>query len=395
MIMVWKISNYNAYFSRFISKSPILSKNKIVNTPHINFSRVDSAKFFRTLNKRVNSYFKENEISRNGNWKLHLKSVVMFSLYLAPYFLLLSLDFPWWAQLLMAVIMGVGMAGVGMNVMHDANHGAYSSKKWINKIMGSSMYILAGNVYNWQVQHNVLHHTYTNIHGHDEDIEQSIMRFSPDQERKPFFKYQMFYAPFLYGLMTIYWALYKDVDQLLRYQKLGLLKSQGLSSRKAWYQMIVGKIVYVLLVVVLPLTLGGLLWWQWLIGFVCMHFLAGLILALIFQPAHVLEETEFYEPTEGSVDNNWAIHQMRTTANFANRSKWFSWLIGGLNFQIEHHLFPHICHVHYREISGIVKETAQKHNIPYNEHKTFGHALKSHFSLLSALGTGEYDQAIA
>ena len=146
---------------------------------NLNFSRVDSAKFFRTLNKRVNDYFKDNNISRTGNWKLHLKTVIMFSLYLTPYFLLLTLNVPGWAQLIFTIIMGVGMAGVGMNVMHDANHGSYSSKKWINKVMGSSMYILAGNVYNWQVQHNVLHHTYTNIHGHDEDLEAGrILRFS-------------------------------------------------------------------------------------------------------------------------------------------------------------------------------------------------------------------------
>jgi len=117
-----------------------------VSTVHVNFSRIDSAKFFRTLNKRVNNYFKENNISRNGNWRLHVKTIVMFTLYLAPYFLLMSLDIPWWARLSLAVIMGVGMAGVGMNVMHDANHGAYSSKKWVNKIMGGSIYILAGNV---------------------------------------------------------------------------------------------------------------------------------------------------------------------------------------------------------------------------------------------------------
>ena len=135
----------------------------------LKFSRLDSGKFFRTLNKRVNAYFKENEIQRTGNWKLHLKTVIMFSIYLTPYFLLLTLDLPTWGQVLMTIIMGVGMAGIGMNVMHDANHGAYSSKKWINKVLGSSIYILAGNVYNWQVQHNVLHHTYTNIHGHDED----------------------------------------------------------------------------------------------------------------------------------------------------------------------------------------------------------------------------------
>lgn len=131
------------------------------NTPV--FSKNDNMKFFRTLNKRVNDYFKENNIQKTGNWKLHLKTVILFSLFLTPYFLIITLtNIPLWLFLLLSVIIGVGMAGIGMNVMHDGNHGAYSDKKWVNKFMGGSIYILAGNVYNWQVQHNVLHHTYTN-----------------------------------------------------------------------------------------------------------------------------------------------------------------------------------------------------------------------------------------
>jgi len=125
-----------------------------MTTANVKFSRADSAKFFRTLNKRVNLYFKENNIKRTGNWKLHIKTIIMFSLFLSPYFLILTLDISQWWMLLLTIIMGVGMAGVGMNVMHDGNHGSYSSKKWINKLMGSSMYVLAGNVYNWQV-HNL------------------------------------------------------------------------------------------------------------------------------------------------------------------------------------------------------------------------------------------------
>ncbi|MAZ71916.1 MAG: acyl-CoA desaturase, partial [Flavobacteriaceae bacterium] len=182
-----------------------------MNTPQVKFSRIDSAKFFRTLNKRVNGYFKENDIARTGNWKLHLKTIVMFSLYLSPYFLLLTLNLPTWAQLLLTIVMGVGMAGVGMNVMHDANHGSYSSKKWINKILGSSIYILAGNVYNWQVQHNVLHHTYTNIHGHDEDLDAGrIIRFSEHSQWYKFHKFQHLYSIFLYGLLTFNWMLTSD-----------------------------------------------------------------------------------------------------------------------------------------------------------------------------------------
>ena len=145
----------------------------------INFSRVDKAKFFRTLNKRVNTYFKENNIKRTGNWKLYSKAVVMFSLFLIPFIVVLSVSMPQWVMVALMVLSGIGMAGVGMNVMHDSNHESFSSKKWVNKLMGSSIYILAGNVYNWKVQHNVLHHTFTNVKDHDEDIDAGrIIRFS-------------------------------------------------------------------------------------------------------------------------------------------------------------------------------------------------------------------------
>ena len=162
-----------------------------MNTKTPIFSKTDNAKFFRTLNKRVNDYFKERNLKRTGNWKLHLKTIIMFTLFLAPYFFLISLEMPFWVYLLLSITIGVGMAGVGMNVMHDGNHGSYSTKSWVNKFMGGSIYILAGNVYNWQVQHNVLHHTYTNIPGHDEDLDAGrIIRFTNEAKWYKFHKFQ-------------------------------------------------------------------------------------------------------------------------------------------------------------------------------------------------------------
>ncbi len=187
------------------------------------FAKQDDLKFFRTLNSRVNTYFKENNLDKTGNWKLHLKAVVMFSIFLTPYFFLLAMDMPFWTYLLLNLIIGIGMAGVGMNVMHDGNHGAYSNKSWVNKFMGGSIYILAGNVYNWQVQHNVLHHTYTNILGHDEDLEAGrILRFSKTAKWYSYHKFQHYYSVFLYGLLTFNWAITTDFLQMKRYLKRNL-----------------------------------------------------------------------------------------------------------------------------------------------------------------------------
>ena len=359
-----------------------------MNTPHIKFSRIDSAKFFRTLNKRVNSYFKENNIQRTGNWKLHLKTVVMFSLYLTPYFLLLTLDFPTWAQILFTIIMGVGMAGVGMNVMHDANHGSYSSKKWINKIMGGSMYILAGNVYNWQVQHNVLHHTYTNIHGHDEDMEAGrIIRFSKHAKWRRFHKFQQYYSVLLYGLLTFNWAITTDFKQTRRYLSKKLSYGKLPKPITQWSILIITKMIYMGLWIVIPILFFNIAWWKILIGFFIMHYVAGLILSIVFQLAHIVEDTDMPLPDNtGNMKNTWAIHQLFTTVNFSTKNKVVNWFTGGLNHQVEHHIFPNISHVHYSKISEIVKETTKEFNLPYHEYKTTRSAIIAHFKYLKQMG---------
>lgn len=351
------------------------------------FSTKDPLKFFRTLNSRVNNYFKENNIKKTGNWKLHLKTIVMFSIFLAPYFLLLTLDMPFWVYLLLNIVIGIGMAGVGMNVMHDGNHGSYSTKSWLNKFMGGSIYILAGNVYNWQVQHNVLHHTYTNIHGHDEDLEAGrIMRFTQKAEWRRFHKFQHYYSVFLYGLLTFNWAITTDFLQMKRYLKRRLSYGEAKSSKILWTTLIITKVIYFSIWLVIPMILG-ITWWKVILGFLLMHYTAGVILSVVFQLAHVVEDISYPEPNnEGEMENTWAIHQLFTTANFAPKNWLVNYYTGGLNHQVEHHLFPNISHIHYDKISKIVKETAQEFDLPYQEFKTMRSAVASHFKHLKELG---------
>ncbi len=351
------------------------------------FSSTEGAKFFRTLNKRVNDYFKENQLKKSGNWKLHLKTFVMFSIFLVPYFIMISMQMPFWAYLLLNVVTGIGMAGVGMNVMHDGNHGSYSSKPWLNKIMGSSIYILAGNVYNWQVQHNVLHHTYTNVHGHDEDLEAGrVMRFTKQTPWRRFHRFQHYYSVFLYGLLTFNWAITTDFQQMYRYLKRKLSYGDFPNPLKNWTILVVSKIIYFAIWIVTPMVMG-IAWWKVILGFVIMHYAAGLILSVVFQLAHVVEETHNPEPDqEGKLQYNWAAHQLFTTANFAPKNWLVNYFTGGLNHQIEHHIFPNISHIHYGKIAKIVRETAQEFNLPYNEFKTTREAIWSHFNHLRELG---------
>ena len=358
-----------------------------MNTTAPTFAKQDRLKFFRTLNSRVNNYFKENNISKAGNWKLHLKAVILFTVFLVPYFLILTSNMPFWVHLLLTIVMGIGMAGLGMNVMHDGNHGSYSNKKWVNKIMGGTIYVLAGNVYNWQVQHNVLHHTYTNIPGHDEDLEAGrIIRFTKNAQWYSFHRFQHYYSVFLYGLLTFNWAITTDFKQMKDYIKRKLSYGEPKSPKILWTTLIITKIIYVAIWIVLPIVIG-IVWWKLLIGFFVMHYTAGLILSIIFQLAHVVEETENPSPNElGEMENTWAIHQLFTTTNFAPKNWLVNWYTGGLNHQIEHHIFPHISHIHYSKIAKIVRETAQECNLPYYEYKTMRSAVIAHFKHLKELG---------
>jgi len=353
--------------------------------------------FYSTLTLRVNEYFKSRNISKNGNSTMFIKTTFMFLLYFIPYGLMITgVVANIWGMFALCCVMGAAVGGIGLTIMHDANHGAYSNKTWINNLLGLSLNVVGGNAFNWKVQHNVLHHTYTNIHDVDEDISpRGVLRLSPHGEWKVFHQFQHLYAWFFYGLMTLVWVLVKDYVRIQKYQKEGLLKKQKASFGREWAVLLTSKIAYALYMFVIPAIVLPVAWWQLLIGFVVMHYIAGFILAIIFQPAHVTDETEYPMPDEnGKMDNSWAIHQLYTTTNFANNSRIFSWCVGGLNYQVEHHLFPNICHVHYRDISKIVKATAEEFGLPYKSHPTFLEALRGHARMLKQLGARPVPPAV-
>jgi linoleoyl-CoA desaturase len=341
------------------------------------------------LNKRVNEYFKSNHISRTGNAEMVVKTLFMFVLYLAPYALIVSgIVTTSWILILLVVLMSLGLGGIGLSVMHDANHGAYSGRTWVNTLVGYSLNMVGANSFNWKMQHNVLHHTYTNVHEEDEDIiSRGVLRLSPHAKWKSIYKFQHIYAWFLYGLMTLSWMFAKDFARIVKYHKTGLVKKQKASIVKEWFILITTKVFYIGYIFIVPLAFTSIPWWQILIGIFVMHYIAGFMLAIIFQPAHVIDGTEFPLPDDDRMlENNWAVHQLLTTTNFGNKSKLFSWYVGGLNFQIEHHLFPNVCHVHYRRIASIVKNTAIEYGLPYKSAVTFLDALMGHARLLKQLG---------
>ncbi len=354
----------------------------------VKFIPKEKTDFFHVLKNRVDQYFINNNVTKHANAQMVIKTIVLLLGYLIPFSAICNLALPFWAAIICWIVMGIALAGIGMSVMHDANHGAYSAHKSVNALVGSTLNMLGGSIFNWKLQHNILHHTYTNITHMDDDIDDKVgMRFSPNTPAKPIHKYQFVFAFFFYGLMTIYWAVAKDFIQFNKYVKNGVNANTRSQNAVALTKIILFKIAYFAVMLVMPIVYFEVPFYQVLTGFMLMHFLAGVVLTTVFQLAHTVEGTSHPLANEqGTIENNWAIHQLNTTVNFCRKNKWISWYVGGLNFQVEHHLFPRICHVHYPAIAPIVKATAEEYGVPYLENETFYVALQSHIATLQRFG---------
>jgi linoleoyl-CoA desaturase len=367
-----------------------------MNIKTIAFSKENKPEFIRVLRNRVASYFEQEHKSKYANTSMVFKSIFMASLYLVPYLLMLTgVVTHNWSVMLMWMIMGIGMAGIGLGIMHDANHGSYSKYPKVNKLLGYIMNFIGGNKANWKIQHNFLHHSYTNIDGFDEDIDVgNILRISPHTKRYKIHRFQFLYAWILYSIMTLSWIVSKDYTQLFKYKKSGLWKNQTRSFTYLFFELNLSKIIYIFYILVLPLIILQVPWWSVVFGFIVMHLITGFIFGIVFQPAHVTPDADYPLPNEdGNIENSWAIHQLKTTSDYAPRGRILSWLIGGLNYQIEHHLFPNICHVHYKKLSEIVKKTAKEYDLPYHVQTNFIKAIYNHAKMLWMLG--KYDTIYA
>ncbi len=353
----------------------------------ITFAKEAVPEFKKTLLRRVNQYFSEKGISKHYTPGMLSKTVVMLLMYLTPFVLILSVGMPLWLVMVMYFIMGFGIAGVGMSVMHDASHAGYSKNQKANRWLGLTMNLLGADCYNWKIKHNKLHHVFTNIYGKDEDINSRvILRFAFASPLKRYHKYQHFYAWFFYSLMT-FSMVFGDVSKRIHNRKMGFTNISARTYRRSMTWLIISKILYFGVIFGFPLLFTNLLWWQVLLGFTIMHLTAGTILSLVFQMAHVVEGPEQISPDEnGKMPDSLIVHQLKTTSDFSRNNKWLSWYVGGLNFQVEHHLFPKICHVHYPALAKIVETTTREFNMPYYVYESFAAAFMSHVRTLKKLG---------
>lgn len=344
-----------------------------------------STPFYTDLKKSVDQYFADRNFRKTGNWRLHLKTVILGSAAVLLYVVLLRFPFAPLPGLMLSGLLGFVLASIGFNVMHDACHGSYSSKKWMNNTLGLTLNALGGNAFIWKFKHNIIHHTYTNVDGVDDDIAKSpIMRQCQTQKWVPAHRYQHLYVSLVYAISSFAWVFIMDFTKYFsrRVFQTPLQKMD----RKEHIVFWLSKVLYVVFYIALPVYFVG--WGAWAAGFAVMHLVMGLTLALVFQLAHVVEHVEFesagIEPMQ--IENEWAVHQVRTTCNFAPRNAVISWFVGGLNYQVEHHLFPRVSHVHYPAISRIVAEVCQRHQLPYNVYQTMSAAVASHYRMMKFLG---------
>lgn len=360
------------------------------NIKNLKFDAADHATFAGELRKRVNQYFADNQISKFGTGALHIKTIIAFSLYLIPYFLMISgVITHVWLMYGLWTVMGIATATIGTCIMHDSIHGSYSKTPWINTVLGQSMNLIGGNAYVWKMQHNVLHHTFTNVNHVDDDIDIPVlMKMSPHQKQYSFHRFQHIYVWFLYSLATLFWVTTKDFVQLNKYKQRGMMKDNKEYLIRL-FNIIFWKIIYYAYLLAIPLIFIPASNLQIIGMFVTMHLVAGILLSIIFQPAHVFPDTTFTDEKVTQFPHNYVVHQFLTTTNFTLRDPFFSNIAGGLNYQIEHHLFPTVSHVHYKAISPIVKQTAEEFGIPYYCENNLTDALISHGNMLKKMGNME------
>lgn len=341
--------------------------------------------FHTVLKNRVNQYFTDSNRPTTGNFSLILKAVIFCVGYLVIYTHLVFFTPPTWIAIPECLLFGGLTAAIGFNVMHDGAHGAFSKSKIINKLAGSSLNFLGGSAIMWNAKHNIIHHTFTNIDGVDDDIEAGIwLRFATTQKKMKLHKFQHIYFWVLYTLLHLMWIFITDFKKYFS-KKIGAVPIRKMTPYEH-FSFWAAKIIYIFMFVALPIMLLGFT--KWIVGFLIITMFTGLVISIVFQLAHTVEHTEFPMPDviTNKIENEWAIHQINTTANFATHNKLISWLVGGLNFQIEHHLFPRISHIHYPAISKIIKKTCSEYGINYIEYPKMRTAIYSHIMYLKRMG---------
>lgn len=342
--------------------------------------------FFKTVKEKVDQYFLENRIDPAGNKKLLIKGAIQLFIAATLYIILVFFTPVPIISIPLCFLLGLSLGVIGFNVMHEGGHQSFSKYSWINRASAYSLNMLGGITYFWKIKHNVNHHTFTNIEGMDSDIDaKPFMRMHEEQPHHWYHRFQHIYWVVLYGISYLAWVFYEDFEKYFsgRHSANSMPKKLALKEHFIFWAT---KVMFVAVYIVVPFIMVG--WLPALIGFLIITFITGISISIVFQLAHVVEGTQFHSSLhqDAGSKQEWAIHQLRSTANFATGSSILHWLLGGLNFQIEHHLFPKISHIHYPQVSRFVKEACRESNVAYIEYTSMFKAIASHLMHLKRMG---------
>jgi linoleoyl-CoA desaturase len=355
-----------------------------VDTSHALTFGADTA-FLRELRRRVDAYF-QSAGRRRRDWRpMLVKTAVFLGGFAVSYVLLVFAAQTWCQGLFLAVLLGLSAAGIGLTIEHDGAHQAYATAPWVNTLMAMTLELIGGSSYVWHWKHVIFHHSHVNITGHDTDIDLGpLARLTPHQPRRTHHRWQHLYLWPLYGLLAIKWQLVGDFHKVLA----GRIGTRRFPRPRGTALLVfaAGKALFFTLAFGLPLyhhSVGAVL-----VLYAVASLVVGMLLSVVFQVAHCVEEATFPQPRAdtGGIEHAWAVHQVLTTVDFARHNAVLTWLLGGLNLQIEHHLFPRIGHTHYPAISALVEATCRDFKIPYREHASFRAGIASHFRWLRRMG---------
>jgi linoleoyl-CoA desaturase len=341
--------------------------------------------FQSELKRRVDDYFQRTHRRQRDCPQLYLKTGIILSVFASSYWLLVFYASNWWQAVPLAILLGLTTAEIGFNIQHDGSHRAYSDHQWVNKLMAITLDLVGGSSFIWHWKHDIFHHTYVNISGYDADIDIGVFgRLSPHQKHRGFHRWQHLYLWPLYGILAIKWQLYDDFRDVIA-GRIGEHKVPRPSGWE-WVLFFGGKIVFFTFAFAIPLLTHPVTAVILCYGLVAV--VTGITLSLVFQVVHVVEQAGFPVPQadSGCIGNTWAVHQVETTVDYARDSAVTVWLVGALNFQIEHHMFPRLSHVNYPAISKLVEATCLEFGVRYSEHKSFRAGLASHYRWLRRMG---------
>jgi linoleoyl-CoA desaturase len=355
--------------------------------------RKEKTEFYRELSGRVQDYFRKNKISKYADAGMHRKTALLFSCWISAYALLLSNRFDGGVLILLQVVFHYSMFLMTIGIAHDGSHHAYSRNETVNRWMNYVFDLVGINTYLWELNHVKSHHRAPNIPLYDSAIDSFLLfRFHPRAPRLWFHRFQHGYIFFIYSCATLFKLFFLDFFSFRR-RRIGMENIER-HPRKERCFFLLTRAVVIAYTVVIPFWLIEAPWPQLLTGFLLGHFLSGISLGIIFQTTHLTDRTAWPEPdSTGYLDETFDRHILKTTADFAPRNFFVTWISGGLNHHVAHHLFPSICHTHLPVITEMVREAAEKYGYDYHAYRTVGDAIVSHLRALKKLGAPSGERA--